>query len=253
MESRSKFEIRNDRAKTDMRKILLIAKRDLAGYFASPMAYIVAAVFFIISSHFFYIILSKGNDSSLTAVFWNMSVVLLFIAPLLTMKLFAEERKLGTFELLRTSPLSSWHLVLGKYAAALGVYMLLLATTLVYVAIAYWVGKPELGILASGYLGMILIGAAWLAAGLYTSSLTDNQVVAAVVSFVLLLFLWILAWAEGLVEGWIGKVIGELSIMKHFSGFEKGVIDTSHIFYFIGFIFFFLFLSVRNLEAERWK
>jgi len=236
-----------------MRKILLIAKRELSSYFASPIAYILGAVFFLISSHFFYVILSRANDSSMRMVFGNIVIVLLFIAPLLTMKLFAEEKKMGTMELLRTSPLTPWQIVLGKYTAIIVVFLTLLATTLVYVAIVYWVGKPEWGIMLSGYLGMFLVGAAWLAAGLFTSTLSENQIISASLAFILLLLLWVLRWAEGLVEGWMGKVISEVSILTHYTGFEKGVIDSSHVVYFLLFTFIFLFLSARRLEAERWR
>ncbi len=236
-----------------MRKILLLAQRELASYFASPIAYILGAVFFLISSHFFYVILSRASDSSMRMVFSNIMIVLLFIAPLLTMKLFAEEKKIGTMELLRTSPLTSWQIVLGKYLAVMGVFLALLATTLVYVVIIYWVGKPEFGILISGYIGLFLVGSAWLAAGLYTSSLTENQIISAVLAFVLLLLLWVLNWVEGLVGGWLGRVISEISILAHYSGFEKGIVDTAHVAYFLLFTFLFLFLSARHLEAERWS
>ena len=186
-------------------------------------------------------------------VFGNISITLLFISPLLTMKLFAEEKKLGTVELLRTSPLTSWEIVLGKYLAVIVVYMALVMTTLVYVPILYWVGKPEAGILIAGYLGLILIGAAWLSAGLFSSTLSENQVVSAVIGFVFLLMLFVLHWAEGLIEGWLGKIISKLYIQQHYAGFAKGVIDTTDVVYFALFAFLFLFLSVRRLEAERWS
>jgi ABC-2 type transport system permease protein len=230
-----------------------IFKREVASYFTSPMAYVMGAVFLLISGYFFSIILLATNSASLQGVLGNMAVVFLFIAPILTMRLLAEERKLGTDELLMTAPVSITSIVVGKYLAAVFTYLVYLAITLVYPAILTKYGSPDMGPIYSGYLGMLLFGAGCLAVGTFTSSLTDNQMVAGIIGFGLLLIFWVLGWSTDIVTGALGDTLTNLSLLKRFDDFQKGIIDLSSVFYYISFIFIFLFLAVRVVDSRRWS
>lgn len=236
-----------------MRNVWFIFKREVAAYFVSPMAYVMGAVFLMLSGYFFSIILLATHDASMQGILGNMALVFLFIAPVLTMRQLAEERKLGTDELIMTSPVSITSIVVGKYLAGLFTYMVYLAITWVYPVILIKYGNPDMGPIYSGYLGMFLFGAGCLAVGTFSSSLTDNQMVAGVIGFGLLLLFWILGWAEAIVTGPVGNAIANLSLLKRFDDFQKGIVDLSSVLYYVSFIFIFLFLAVRVIDSRRWS
>jgi len=175
-----------------MRRALLVARRELEAYFVSPIAYVTIAVFLFLMGYLFERILYLSSEATLKYVFYNMVTVLMLVLPLLTMRLFAEEKRSGTLELLLTSPVRDWEVVVGKYLAALGVFVLALLLTGVYALILEVLGSPEWGPLLSGYLGVLLFGSAVLAIGVWTSSWTRNQVIAAFTAAIIVLFLWVI-------------------------------------------------------------
>jgi len=173
--------------------------------------------------------------------------------PVLTMGLLAEERKLGTDELIMTAPVGTTSIVVGKYLAAVLTYLVYLAISLIYPVILIKYGSPDMGPIYSGYLGMFLFGAGCLAVGIFSSSLTDNQMVAGVIGFGLLLLFWILGWAGAIVRGPVGETLANLSLLKRFDDFQKGIIDFSSVLYYISFIFIFIFLTIRVIDSRRWS
>lgn len=240
--------------KNGFANVILLAARELRSLFASPVAYVVGAVFLLLSGFFFSIILvsATGGELTLRYAVQNMTIVLLFLSPMITMRTFTEEKKQGTFEMLMTSPVQSGQLVLGKYLGVFLFHVLLLGVTLEYWIILEILGEPDRGPIMTAYLGLILTAALFSAVGIFASSLTENQLVAVALSFGILLLLWVLRWAEN-IGGVFGKYISHLSISAHYDGFEKGVLDTADLSYFALFIFAFLFLTARIIESRRWS
>jgi ABC-2 type transport system permease protein len=250
-----------------------IYKKELRLYFTSPVAYVLLTIFLLIAGYFFYSIFAfftrasmqaamnpqMGRDLNVTEsvlrpLFANLSVILLLLMPLLTMRLFAEERRAGTIELLLTYPVRDGAVLVGKYLAAFTVYTVMIAGTLLYPLLLVIVrAQPEWGPLATGYLGLLLMGAMFLAVGVFASSLTENQIVAAIVTFGLLLMFWIIGWTAEIVGGPLGTVLTHLSILEHNDTFAKGVLDTKDIIYYINFTALALFLTLRSREARRWS
>jgi len=254
-----------------MRNFWAIFKRELAVYFTSPMAYAILVIFLIIAGYMFsstvsyyafvsleaarnpYLAGLNVADAVLNPLFANLSVVMLLMLPALTMRLLAEEKKSGTFELLFTYPLRDIEVVLGKYAAVLAVFAVMLGLTATYQILLAFLGKSAGGVALAGYLGLFLAGAAFLSLGLFVSSLSENQIVAAVVTFGCLLLLYLAGWSSAMIQSDLGKVLTHLSLIEHFKNFSKGVVDTTDLVYYACFIFFFLFLSLRTLESKRWR
>jgi len=249
-----------------------IFKKELRSYFVSPVAYVVMVMFLVIAGYFFYSSFAFFNfigfqamanpmlarnlnvtEGVLRPLFSNLGVVLLFIMPLLTMRLFAEEKKQGTMELLLTYPVRDLAAVLAKFAASLGVYTLMLALTALYPVLLGVFGTPEVGTILAGYLGLFLLGAAFIALGALASSLTENQIVAAAISFGALLLFWVIGWSSQFAGGQGGRLLSHLSLLDHFDGFPKGIIDTKDVIFYLYFIVFFLFLTLRSLESQRWR
>jgi ABC-2 type transport system permease protein len=253
-------------------KIWPIFKKEMRLYFTSPVAYVVLAVFLVIAGYFFYSIFNffamasmqaamnpqmardlTVTESVLRPLFSNISVILLLLIPLLTMRLFAEERRAGTIELLLTYPVRDGAVLIGKYAAAFALYVIMLAFTLVYPALLAYFARVEWGPLLTGYLGLLLMGATFLAVGIFASSLTENQIVASLITFGVLLIFWVLGWSADAVGGPWGKVLSDLSILEHYDTFAKGILDTKDVIYYVNFTIVALFLTLRSLEARRWK
>lgn len=230
-----------------------ICKKEMKTYFVSPIAYILIAVFLGISGYFFAIISCYWKIASLEAPLWNMGVILLFISPLLTMRLLAEEKRQQTMELLLTSPIKVYQLVLGKYCGALLLYLIAITLTFPFPLFLKLYGNPEMGPILSGYLGLFIMSASFVSIGLFASSLSENQIVAAILSFAMLLFLWIIRWAEETVGGIWREVLENLSFFNHYENLQKGVIDSVDIFFYLAIIFTFLFLTVRVIESRRWR
>jgi len=183
----------------------------------------------------------------------DVSIVLLLISPLLTMRLYAEERKSGTIELLFTYPVSDLSTLLAKFLAVLSAFLIILAGTLPGMFLLGYVGDPNWKALLCGYLGVALLGGAFLALGLFTSSLTQNQIVAAVLSFGALLMFWIIGWLKNLVDPGMARFVEYISITRHFESFTKGVLDTRDLIYYLLFIVLFLFFTLRQMESYRWR
>jgi ABC-2 type transport system permease protein len=234
-----------------MSKLWSLTRRELGAYFLTPSAYIVLALFLLISGYFFSTYVIAVRQADMRPVLSEVAVLFLFLLPALTSRLWAEERKQGTDELLMTAPLSTAQIVVAKYLAALLLFSAYLAVTLLYpVMLAVW-GPLDWAAVLTGYLGLLLFGGAALAVGLYASSLTDSQMLAAISAFAMLLGLWISSWAGGaLPPGW-APVLNYLSFTTHYQDFSKGLLDTSHGLYFLTLIAGFLFLTARRLESIR--
>src|SRR5262249_43150587 len=248
-----------------------IFRKELRVYFSSPIAYAVLTIFSLITGWFFYNVFGfyvlasmqaamnpmMARDLSvvegvLRPLFQNVSVIMLLMMPILTMRLFSEEKKSGTIELLLTYPVRDGEVLLGKYLAALAVFAAMLVLTLAYPLIMAWVTPLEWGPLATGYLGLLLQGAAFIAIGILISSLTENQIVAAVATFGTLLIFWVIAWASDSAGGTLGRVLSHLSLTEHFDSFSKGVIDTKDLIYYANLTILALFLTLRSLDSKRW-
>jgi ABC-2 type transport system permease protein len=235
-----------------MRSAWIVAKRELYAYVNSPVAYGVAAAFLVLCGLFFAGGIAQWQDANLQSMFASLSIVLIFSAPLLTMHLLARERDQGTIELLLTAPLRDWEVVLGKFLASYIFYLATIAVTGLYVPIVVYWGTPDLGVIAAGYLGLALLGAALLALGLFTSSLTRSQVIAAVLGMGIGVALWLLE-ALSPVLGRTREILAYLTPSKHFYSLMGGVIDTRALVYLISFAFIFLFLASQVLETQRWR
>lgn len=254
-----------------MSKIWTLARRDFRAYFNSPIAYIVIALFLAIMGWMFFANLTYFNLSNMQArqygggkgvsitegivrpLFGNMNVVLLFIVPFITMRLFAEERKNHTLELLMTSPLTLNQLIVGKFVSALMLLGVMLGMTLVYPIVLVATGNPELGPIFTSLLGTFLLTSALMALGILFSAFTENQIVAAALTFACGLFFWLINWASQ----WAGSVMGEffnyLSLINHFNNFSRGLVDTSDVLFYLSFVFVGLFLTNRVLDSTRWR
>ena len=237
-----------------MRTAQAIAWKEIQIYFSSPVAYIVGMMFLALTGFFFVRDLSSPfPEASLSSFFQGATIILILLAPALTMRLLAEEQKLGTIELLLTSPVRDWEVIIGKYLASFTFLMATIALTTYYVVLLVIFADPDPGPIWSGYLGLALYGAATLSVGLLTSTLTNNQIVAAVVGMFILLVLFFADLAGGALSGFPATVVNEIGIRSHFDDFQRGVIDTKHIVYYLTFTAFFLFLSIRALESRRWR
>ena len=253
-------------------KIWPIFKKEMRLYFSSPVAWVVMTIFLFIAGYFFYSIFAfytlasmqsamnpqmgrdlNVTDSVLRPLFSNMSVILLLLMPLITMRLFAEERRSGTIELMLTYPVRDGAVLVAKYLAALALYALMLGLTLLYPGIVVYFTRVEWGPLLTGYLGLFLMGATFLAVGIFASSLTENQIVASITTFGVLLFLWVVGWSAEYVGGTWGRVLSHLSLLDHFDTFARGVLDTKDVIYYVNVTIVALFLTLRSLEARRWK
>lgn len=236
-----------------MRNTIAIAEKELKAYFASPIAYVVTAAFLAVMGYLFAVILGFGRQASLRFVFQNMSIILLLIAPALTMRLLAEEQRTGTIELLLTAPLRDVEVVLGKFLASLALLGVMLGLTLYYPLLLGLYGKPDWGPIATGYLGVLLLGAGCLAVGLFTSTLTQNQIIAAVLGMGLLLLLWVIGGAGQLVGGPVGDILRYLDIPNHFNDFTRGIVDSRDVIYYLSLSVSGLFLAVVSLQSRRWR
>jgi ABC-2 type transport system permease protein len=195
------------------------------------------------------------NEWLIRPVFHNMAVVALFIAPMLTMRLFAEEKRQGTIELLATSPISDLQVVVGKFLAAVGLYALMILTGLLNLVLVWYYAtvKPEWKPVATGSLALLLLGASFLALGLFVSTLTRNQIVAGILSFCLFLGIWTLGWADDPMAGPVMKVVAYLGLTTHMEEMVKGVVDLKDVVYYLSVIVFGLFIAQQSVESQRWR
>jgi ABC-2 type transport system permease protein len=255
-----------------MSNIWHIAKKEIKTYFSSPIAYAVIAVFLVLVGFFFYSAVWWFNSQSIQAaqnpyyaqqmninqmvyapLFHNMNIILLLVLPLLTMRLFSEEKKTGTEELLFTSPVGIVQIILGKYFAALVVLAAMLGLTGLLSIFTFAYGNPELAQILNGYLGLFLLGAAFIAVGIFFSSLTENQIVSAILTFGALLLFYVLGWASYSAPGIWKDVLNYASIFQHFDDMTKGILDTKDVIYYFSFAFFGLFLTHSVIQSRRWR
>jgi ABC-2 type transport system permease protein len=254
-----------------MRNVLIICRKELRSYFASPVAYILLTMFGLIFGFFFWNALAyfvvagmesqmRGqtfpmnlNEQVIRPLLQNVSVVGLFFIPLITMRLFAEEKRTGTIELLVTSPVRDIEIVIGKWLAAVALYACLLLFTAVNFAFLFRYGHPDWKPLAVGYLGLLLLAGGLLAIGTFISTLTKNQIIAGAVTFGVCLLLWVLEWVSGYDSSSWAHVLSYMSVVTHFDSFGRGVIDSKDTIFYASVIFLGLFLTVRSMESLRWR
>jgi len=237
-----------------MKSMLTIAWKEIRTYFSSPMAYVVSAVFLAITGYLFVrSVSSPFPEASVRG--WMLDGTILFVlwSPVLTMRLLSEEQKMGTLELLMTSPVHDYAIVLGKFLAAFVILAVTISMTLFYTIFLFFFGQPDIGPMLAAYLGLMLYGAATLSIGVLASSLTSNQIIAAVIGFGILLLLTLLEQAADVTSGQTAYVLQQLSLTGHFLNFAQGVIDTNSVVYYLSTVLVFLFLAVRNLESRRWR
>ncbi len=230
-----------------------LARRELAAYFYSPIAYVVAFGFLVIAGYFFAVELTAIGQLTLRFALNNMVVVMIFVIPFVTMRLLAEEMRSGTIEPLMTDPVTDWDVVFGKFLAGLGFYAFLLVPTLSYIVVLKLYGEPELGPILATYGGLLLMGCEYVAIGLFASALTRNQIVAAIVSFAILLMLFIIGWVAQGKTGAALEWLAYLGTIDHLDSFRKGIIDSKDVIYYLSTTALFLFFTVRIVETRKWK
>jgi ABC-2 type transport system permease protein len=249
---------------------MAIAQRELKAYFASPIAYIVIGFFVLLFGFFYYSLLlyfnqqsaqvgfqggpaQNVNESMIRPLFLNASVILLFVLPMITMRTYSEEKRSGTIELLLTSPLTDFQIIMGKFLGAMALYAAMLVVTFLHLGILYAFGTPEWIPIATGYLGLLLMGGCFISVGLLISSLTKNQIVAGMITFAVFLLLWVINWVGSFTGPTTMAVLDYLSITNHLDDFTRGIVDTKHLVYYVSFIAFGLFLTARSVDTERWR
>ena len=259
-----------------MKNVWAMYRKEMGHYFVSPIAYVFIGLFLILSAYFFNFFLTAVIQQSLSAemeglrygmtqnidvpsevmraFFGLLSTLVLFITPILTMGVYSEERKRGTMELLMTSPITETDIVLGKFFASFSLFALMLLPTLSYLVFMYLHSDPmpPWRVLLSGYLGILLLGACLTSLGTFISSLTENQIIAAVLTFAAFLLVWVLDIGRNSTSA-VATVLTYLSVVRHYEGFTQGVIDTSSLVYYGSFIFLFVFLTIRSVDSMRWR
>jgi len=254
-----------------MRNAWIICRKELRSYFVSPIAYLLLALFAVIFGFFFWNILGffvrEGTEAMMSGQMFpmnlnervirpllsNISVVGLFLIPMINMRLFAEEKRTGTIELLATSPVSDVEVILGKWAAAVLMYASMLLLSAFNFLFLFRYGHPDWKPLAIGYLGLLLQAGALLAIGTFISTLTKNQIIAGAVTFAVCLLLWILEWVTGFDSSTSARVLAYMSVITHFESFSKGLLDSKDAIFYLTLIFLGLFLTTRSMESLRWR
>ena len=254
-----------------MRNILAIAHKELKSYFSSPIAYIVIGFWALLYGYFFIAILQffvrqsmqmsqfggpqsmNVNQQLIRPLLQNVTILDLFLLPMVTMRTYAEEKRSGTIELLLTSPVSDFEIIMGKFLGAMALYTVMLAVTLLHIGLLFWYGRPEWKPIVTAYLGLRLLGGCFVSLGLLISSMTKNQIVAGMVTFAIFLMFWVITWIGSFSGPTVDKLTQYLSIIDHLDDFNKGVLDTSHLIYYLSFITFGLFLTAKSVDTERWR
>jgi gliding motility-associated transport system permease protein len=244
-----------------MRKAWLVCRRELASLAGGPLAWGLGAVFLLLTGYFFYsdvalfVLVGGANEARglWRFVFLDFRLVALLVLPLLTMRSFAEERKQGTLELLWTLPVRDGELLAGKFAASAIVWLALLAATLVGPALLWLLHPFAPGPLVAGYTGLALLGLAFIACGTAASTVTENQIVAAMLAYGVLVFSWFATWNEAAIGEGIAPVLLALSLFDRFYGFAQGVIDARDVAYLVALTTLFLFLALRSLGSRAWR
>ncbi len=254
-----------------MKNVLLICRKELRSYFASPIAYAVMAIFGLIFGWVFFnasrdfvrftLLQSQEggggpvsvNDSIIRPLLGFAGTIGLFLIPMITMRVFAEEKRTGTIELLLTSPVKDAEIIIGKWLGALMLYGGVLLMSILNIALLFAWGKPDLKPVLVGYLGLLLQGGCLLAIGTLISTMTKNQIIAGIATFFICLLLWLLSWFTAFDNTLTSQVLGYLSIVTHFENFGKGVLSTKDVLFYLSLTFLSLFLTARSLESLRWR
>ncbi|MCL5286878.1 MAG: ABC transporter permease [Acidobacteria bacterium] len=260
-----------------MRGLVAIYRKEMGHYFVSPIAYLVAGVFLVLTGFFFYqfvaIFMERASEAAMQSMrygrapeidvpgmvirnfFGLLGTVILFVAPMLTMGSYTEEKKRGTMELLMTSPLRELDIVLGKFFATLSLFALMLLPTALYQVVLFVFSEPRppWRLILAGYAGVLLLGAVLIALGGFLSSLTENQIVASMTTFGLFLILWVIDISARGSSSAMGEVLQYVSILRHYDDFTRGVIDTSSLVFYASLIVLGLFLTQRSVDALRWR
>ncbi len=254
-----------------MKNILLICQKELKSYFASPIAYLLMGIFAVIFGFFFFsavkFFVMRGMEMQMTGrggamnvnefvispLLGNASVVGLFLIPMISMRLFAEEKRSGTMELLMTSPVRDIEIILGKWLGALLMYLCVIGISALNIVLLYAYGTPDWKPILVGYLGLILQGGCLLAIGTFISTMTRNQIIAGGATFAVCLLLWILDWVSSFDQAAWAKVVSYCSVLTHFEPFSKGIIDSKDVVFYLSMIFLGLFLTSRSMESLRWR
>lgn len=254
-----------------MNKVLLIASKEFKSYFSSPIAYLLMAFFGLIFGYGLYTATAQTyqmsfrsmqmgqaptiniNDEIIRPLLGFASTIALFLIPMITMRLVAEEKKTGTIELLLTSPVKDYQIILGKWLGAMALFLCILGMSAINIAMLFFWGKPDLRPVLVAYLGLILQGGCLLAIGLFISTMTRNQIIAGGVTFFVCLLLWLLSWSTAFDTSATSQVLNYLSIVTHFDNFAKGLLDSKDVIFYLSMIFFGLFLTSRSMESLRWR
>jgi ABC-2 type transport system permease protein len=255
-----------------MRNMLAIASKELRSYFAGPIAYIAIGLWALLYGYFYVAILQffvrnsmqmmgqmggpqsmNVNQQLIRPLLQNVTIMMLFVLPMVTMRTYSEEKRSGTIELLLTSPLSDLQIIMGKFLGAMGLYAVMLLVTVPHIALLFIYGNPEWKPILTAYLGLLLLGGCFISVGLLISSLTKNQIVAGMVTFAVFLLLWIITWIGSFSGPTVDQLTQYLSIIDHLDDFSKGVLDTKHLIYYVSFITFGLFLTAKSVDSERWR
>jgi len=251
-----------------MRSLYAVYRKEMGHYFVSPVAYVVVSLFLLLSAFFFNLYLRDvveqafqmptefdATSQLLRAFLGLLALLILFFMPMITMGLFAEERKRGTMELLMTSPIREVDIVLGKFFASLTLFAAMLLPTAIFIFYIWFHTDPRapLRVVLCGYLGVLLFGGCLLALGSFISSLTENQIIAAALTFGAFLLLWAIDFGSRSAESVLGQTVQYLSVINHYEDFTRGIIDTSGVVYYLSFIAFFIFLTVRSIDSLRWR
>ena len=256
-----------------MGNVIAIAQKELKSYFASPIAYIVLGLWALLYGYFFTTILfffmrqsmqmnqfgmqgpqsMNVNQQLIRPLLQNVTIMILFLMPMITMRTYSEEKRSGTIELLLTSPVTDFQIIMGKFIGVLTLYAIMLAVTAIHIALLFFYGHPEWKPIVTAYFGLLLLGGCFIALGLLISSLTSNQIVAGMVTFAVFLLLWIITWIGSFSGPTVDKITQYISILDHLDDFGKGVLDTTHLIYYLSFITFGLFLTAKSVDSERWR
>lgn len=254
-----------------MRNIWIICRKELGSYFVSPVAYLLLTMFALIFGFFFWnalgVFIIEGmemqmrgqsfpmniNEQIIRPLLSNASVLGLFFIPMITMRLFAEEKRTGTIELLATSPIRDIEIILGKWLAALMLYSCMLVFTAINFAFLFKYGNPDWKPLLLGYLGLLLQAGAFLAIGTFISTLTKNQIIAGAATFGVELLLWVIGWVGEYDTSLWAHVLSYFSVLTHFESFARGVLDTKDLVFYVTVIFLGLFFTARSMESLRWR
>ncbi len=257
-----------------MRNALVIAGREITAYFVQPIAYVVMTVFLLLGGWFFFALLRRFdlvqqmylamqnpqalqrmnlNQMVVEPLLHNLAIVLVILVPAITMRSFAEEKRSGTYELLLTAPVRTAEVVAGKFIAAAVLILVMVVLAGIFPLILVMFGNPEIGVMASGYLGLAFLGVSFVAVGMFTSSVTQNQIIAAISCFGALLLLYVISWPAETGGGSFSSLLRYLSLPEHFATMVRGIISTKDIVYFLSVVAVALFLTQRSVESVRWR